>query len=109
VVFRPKHLTPAQLAAGYAWCYRRLFSHGSIWRRRPRDWRSVLPYLGMSYLYKRANGLWPILIRHNLTARVWRPLVEITRRRHVRFRRRLALAAASAEHLPPGTVVAAGV
>ncbi len=109
VVFRPKHLTPAQLAAGYAWCYRRLFSHASIWRRRPRDWRSVLPYLGMSYLYKRANRLWPFLIRHNLTARVWRPLVEITRRRHVRFRRRLALAAAPAAHLPPGTVVAAGV
>jgi radical SAM superfamily enzyme YgiQ (UPF0313 family) len=109
VVFRPKHLTPAELAAGYAWCYRRLFSHGSIWRRRPRDWRSVLPYLGMSYLYKRANGLWPILIRHDLTARVWRPLIEITRRRHVRFRRRLALAAESASHVSPGAVVAAGV
>jgi radical SAM superfamily enzyme YgiQ (UPF0313 family) len=109
VVFRPKHLTPVQLAAGYAWCYRRLFSHGSIWRRRPRDLRSVLPYLAMSYLYKRANALWPILIRHKLTARVWRPLVEITRRRHVRFRRRLARAAAPAADIPPGTVVAAGV
>jgi radical SAM superfamily enzyme YgiQ (UPF0313 family) len=109
VVFRPKHLTPAQLAAGYDWCYRRLFSHGSIWRRRPRDWRSVLPYLGMSYLYKRSNCLWPILIRHNLTARVWRPLVEMTRRRHLRFRRRLAAATEPAVHVPPGTVLAAGV
>ena len=36
VVFRPKHMTPEQLADGYAWCYRRLFSHRSIWRRRPR-------------------------------------------------------------------------
>ena len=63
----------------------------------------------MSYLYKRANRLWPILIRHNLTAPVWRPLVEITRRRHLHFRRRLALAGGPAEHLPPRTVVAAGV
>jgi radical SAM superfamily enzyme YgiQ (UPF0313 family) len=90
VVFRPKHMTPAELAAGYAWCYRRLFSHGSIWRRRPRDWRSVLPYLAMSYLYKRSNLFWYFLIRHRLTHLVWRPLVEITRRQHLHFRRRLA-------------------
>ena len=37
VVFRPRHMTPEELADGYAWCYRRLFSHRSIWRRRPRD------------------------------------------------------------------------
>jgi radical SAM superfamily enzyme YgiQ (UPF0313 family) len=90
VVFRPKRMTPEELAAGYAWCYRRLFSHRSIWRRRPADWRAVPAYMGMSYLYKRANSLWPILIRHRLTARVWRPLVEFTRRRHLKFRARLA-------------------
>jgi (E)-4-hydroxy-3-methyl-but-2-enyl pyrophosphate reductase len=89
VVFRPKHLSVRQLAEGYAWCYRRLFSHASIWRRRPLDWRAVPPYLAMSYLYKRSNWLWHLLIRHRLTSRVWRPLVELTRRRHVRFRRRL--------------------
>ena len=90
VVFRPRHMSPEELFEGYAWCYRRLFSHASIWRRRPEDWRAWLPYLGMSYLYKRANWLWPVLIRQRLTHRVWRPLVERTRRRHVRFRRRLA-------------------
>ena len=37
VVFQPRHMTPEELAEGYAWCYRRLFSHGSIWRRRPLD------------------------------------------------------------------------
>ena len=26
VVFRPKHMTAEELADGYAWCYRRLFS-----------------------------------------------------------------------------------
>lgn len=90
VVFQPKHMSVDQLAAGYELCYRRIFSHRSIWKRRPEDWRSVLPYLAMSYLYKRSNLFWHLLIRYRLTARVWRPLVEITRRRHLVFRKRLA-------------------
>ena len=89
VVFRPRHMTVEQLAAGYAWCYRRLFSSRSIWRRRPLDRRAVPGYLAMSYLYKRSNWLWPVLIRHRLVSKVWRPLVELTRRRHLRFRERL--------------------
>jgi radical SAM superfamily enzyme YgiQ (UPF0313 family) len=89
VVFQPKHMTAEELAEGYSWCYRRLFSNGSIWRRRPADVRAVLPYLAMSYLYKRSNRLWYRLIRHRLTAQVWRGLVEVTRRRHLKFRRRL--------------------
>jgi radical SAM superfamily enzyme YgiQ (UPF0313 family) len=108
VVFRPRHLTPEQLADGYAWCYRRLFSHGSIWRRRPADLRAVLPYLAMSYLYKRSNWFWHLLIRHRLTAPAWRPLVEWTRRRHVRFRRRLEMEPVAAGQ-QVGTVLAAGV
>jgi radical SAM superfamily enzyme YgiQ (UPF0313 family) len=94
VVFRPRHMTPEQLAEGYAWCYRRLFSPASIWRRRPADWRAVLPYLAMSYLYKRSNRIWHYMIRRRLTAAVWRGLVELTRRRHLKFRRRLAAAGA---------------
>ena len=108
VVFRPRHMSPERLAEGYAWIYRRLFSHASIWRRRPLDPRAVLPYLAMAYLYKRSNGLWPLLIRHRLTARVWRPLVELTRRRHVAFRRRLARRGPR-RGSPGGTVVSAGV
>jgi radical SAM superfamily enzyme YgiQ (UPF0313 family) len=108
VVFRPKHLTPQQLAEGYAWCYRRLFSHASIWRRRPRDWRAVGAYLAMSYFYKRSNLFWHLLIKYRLTARVWRPLVELTRRRHVRFRRRLEQGDANANRRS-STVVSAGV
>jgi len=49
----------------------------------------VLPYFGMSYLYKRSNWLWHYLIRYRLTGIVWRPLVEWTRFRHVGFRRKL--------------------
>jgi radical SAM superfamily enzyme YgiQ (UPF0313 family) len=89
VVFRPRRMTVEQLAEGYAWCYETLFSHRSIWRRRPADWRAVPAYLAMSYLYKRSNRFWHFLIRRRLTAAVWRPLVEWTRRRHLRFRRRL--------------------
>jgi radical SAM superfamily enzyme YgiQ (UPF0313 family) len=89
VVFRPKHLTPEELDHGYAWCYDTLFSHRSIWTRRPQDPQAVLAYLAMSYLYKRSNRMWRFLIRHRLTAAVWRPLIEHSRRRHLRFRVRL--------------------
>lgn len=108
VVFRPKLMSSEQLAEGYAWCYRRLFSHASIWRRRPQDLRAAPPYLAMSYLYKRSNLLWHWLIRTRMTAVVWRPLVEATRRRHLRFRRRLMLAT-SPETQPARGFVSAGV
>ncbi len=90
VVFRPARMSVEQLEEGYARCYRRLFSLASIVRRRPSDPRAVPPYLAMSLLYKRANPMWRFLIANRLTARIWRPLVEMTRRRHLVFRRRLA-------------------
>ena len=89
-VFRPKHMTPEELEQGYAWIYQRLFSHASIWRRRPADWRSVAPYLAMSYLYKRSNRFWRLLIKYHLVHAVWRPLVELTRLRHLHFREELS-------------------
>jgi radical SAM superfamily enzyme YgiQ (UPF0313 family) len=101
VVFRPRRMTEHELAKGYAWCYERLFSHASIWRRRPADWRAVPAYLAMSYLYKRSNRIWELLIRHRLVARAWRPLVELSRRRHLRFRRRLAQNAAPLRAVTP--------
>ena len=88
VVFRPKYLSVEQLADGYAWCYRRLFSPSSIWQRRPQDWRTMPGYLAMSYLYKRANWLWHPLIKYRLTARL-APLVELARRQHLQYRREL--------------------
>jgi hypothetical protein len=65
----------------------------------------------MSYLYKRSNRFWHFLIRRNLTHAVWSPLVEITRRRHLRFRRQLASRAEAepANVAAPGAVVSAGV
>jgi len=89
VVFRPKHLSPEELEAGYASCYERLFSHASIWRRRPLDARAVPAYLAMSYLYKRSNAFWHVLIKNEWTHAVWSPLVELTRLRHLGFRREL--------------------
>jgi len=108
VVFRPRRMSPEQLAEGYAWCYRRLFTHRSIWARRPRDLSALPPYLAGAYLYKRANRIWYFLIRHRQVARVWRPLVELGRRRHSRFRRRL-LAAERSAGSPVATVISPGV
>ena len=104
-VFRPKHMTPEELEQGYAWIYHRLFSHASIWRRRPADWRSVAPYLAMSYLYKRSNRFWRLLIKHHMVHAVWRPLVELTRLRHQRFREELS---ATEKPSRPGIHVVAG-
>jgi radical SAM superfamily enzyme YgiQ (UPF0313 family) len=106
-VFQPRHMSPQELEEGYAWCYREIFSHRSIWRRRPEDRTAILPYLAMSYLYKRSNRFWHFLIKHQLTAAVWRPLVELSRRRHLKFRSRLATTSATVEG--SGSVFSAGV
>lgn len=112
VVFEPRHMSADELAHGYAWLYQRLFSHASIWRRRPHDRAAVGPYLLMSYLYKRSNGFWHLLIRSRLTQIVWRPIVEMTRRRHLRFRVRLARRPVTRDGSRPAmsaSVVSAGV
>jgi radical SAM superfamily enzyme YgiQ (UPF0313 family) len=106
-VFRPKHMSPEQLEQGYAWMYHRLFSHASIWQRRPEDWRAIPAYLAMSYLYKRSNRFWHVLIRHDLVHAVWWPLVELTRRRHLRYRQRLT--ARGVPVAAGGSVITAGV
>lgn len=106
-VFRPKNMSPEELEQGYAWIYQRLFSHASIWRRRPADWRAAPPYLAMSYLYKRSNRFWRFLIKNHMVHAVWRPLVELTRRRHLGFRRKLAVG--EKQDQPGASVIAAGV
>ena len=88
-VFRPQLMSPEQLEEGYRWIYRRTFSATSIWRRKPRAVSSVLPYFAMAWLYKRCNWLWRFLIQSRLTHTVWRPLVLLTRLRHLRYRLRL--------------------
>ena len=44
---------------------------------------------GETYLYKHANPLWELLIRRRLVLAVWSPLVQASRWRQVRFRRKL--------------------
>ena len=88
-VYQPRHMTLEQLEAGYQWCYKTLFSHGAIWRRRPEDWSAVPSYLAASYLYKRANPLWYALIRQRWVNRVWSPLITFNRDRHLKFCQRL--------------------
>ncbi len=109
VVFQPKHMSCKELDDGYAWCYDRLFSHRSIWRRRPADRSAVLAYMAMSYLYKRSNRFWHLLIKHRLTGAVWRPLIEHSRRRHLELRARLEaqqVLEATTEAIPHGPVPA---
>ena len=106
-VFQPKHMTAEELEHGYAWIYQRLFSHASIWQRRPEQWQAIPLYLAMSYLYKRSNRVWHWLIKHDLVNPVWKPLVEMTRWRHLRYRRGLAQHARPMA--APGQVVSAGV
>jgi radical SAM superfamily enzyme YgiQ (UPF0313 family) len=108
VVFRPSRMTADELQLGYDWLYRRLFSLQSIWARRPHQAAAVLPYLAMSLLYKKSNRLWAFLIKHRLVHTVWRPMVELTRLRHVRFRKKLAAQKISSG-FEFGTPVAAGV
>ena len=113
VVFQPKQMTPEELLLGYDWMYRRLFSHVSIWRRRPPDLAALPAYFAGCYLYKRSNRLWRFLIKRRLVRQVWRPLVELTRIRHVAYRKKLAVAT-SAERFAvaghtPRPVVPAGV
>jgi radical SAM superfamily enzyme YgiQ (UPF0313 family) len=95
-VFRPKHMSPDELEQGYGWMYQRLFSHASIWRRRPEDWRAVAPYMLMSYLYKRSNRFWHFLIQNNLVHAVWQPMVCATRWRHLQYRDKLERAGGTA-------------
>jgi radical SAM superfamily enzyme YgiQ (UPF0313 family) len=106
-VFRPRHMAPEELEHGYGWIYQRLFSHQSIWRRRPADWKAIPLYLAMSYLYKRSNRFWRLLIKHDLVHAVWSPLVELSRWRHVQYRKRLM----RSEHRPmmAGSAISAGV
>jgi len=106
-VFRPKHMEPEELEQGYGWLYDRLFSHTSIWKRRPGDWRAVAPYLAMSYLYKRANRFWHQLIQRHLVHAAWKPLIELSRIRHLHYRRKLAVCGMAA--VEQSSVVPAGV
>jgi radical SAM superfamily enzyme YgiQ (UPF0313 family) len=98
VVFRPRHMSPEELLLGYDWTYRRLFSHASIWKRRPADWSSWPTYFAGCYLYKRSNRLWRMLIKRRLVHAVWRPLVELSRLRHLAFRLKLARTSTGLRH-----------
>jgi hypothetical protein len=62
----------------------------------------------MSYLYNRSDGLWHLLIRRRLTGLAWRQLVEWTRRRPWRFRRRPATRSEPVPHAA-ACVATAGV
>lgn len=106
VVFQPAQMSPDELADGFGRLHRRVHSLRSMWRRRPAGWGALPPHLAKWALYKRSNWLWNALIRRQWTARAWWPLVEMSRRKHLRFRRELE---ARPEASPTGMCVAPGV
>jgi len=106
VVYKPRGMSKKELQEGYEYAYRRLFSYKSIWKRRPMQATAVLPYLAMSQLYKQSNWLWRFLIKHRLTHAVWKPLIELTRWRHLKFRRKLKM---SMSNRIASSIVSAGV
>ena len=99
-VFQPKHMSPEELDHGYGWLYQRVFELDAVWARRPTDARAVPGYLAMSWLYKKNNALWHRLIENRLVRRAWNPLVELTRKRHQRFRAELRARDASDSFTP---------
>ena len=108
-VFRPRHMSPEELEAGYAWCYRPVvFARArSGVAGRPTGVRSRPTWRCRIFTSDR-TGSGIFSIKHRLTGPVWRPLVECTRRRHLKFRRRLA-SLSTTERAMAGTVVSAGV
>ena len=88
-VFRPRRMSPEELETGYAWCYQRLFSLSSIWKRKPSRVAEFPAYFGVSYLYKKMNLVWPFLIRRRLTHALWRPFIAASRYSNLRHRRKL--------------------
>ena len=55
----------------------------------------------------RSNRFWRLLIKHHLVHAAWRPLIELTRLRHVRFRKELAASETLSGH--GVNIVTAGV
>ena len=67
----------------------------------------MAPYLAMSYLYKRSNRFWHQLIQCHLVHGAWKPLIELSRVRHLHYRRKLAICETAA--VEQSNVVSAGV
>jgi len=104
-VFRPKHMSPENWNRATLDVPTAILPPIHLAATSP-EWQAVPPYLAMSYLYKRSNRFWHQLIKRDLVRPVWQPLVEMTRWRHVRYRRRLAQCDKPAR--TAGQVVSAG-
>lgn len=64
----------------------------------------------MTGVYRRSAGIEPSSRnKHRLTHLVWRPLVEVTRRRYLLFRSRLMASDEARGQLGGGAVVSAGL
>jgi radical SAM superfamily enzyme YgiQ (UPF0313 family) len=86
VVFRPKHLTPDELLAGYRWAYKEYYSWRNILRRvEAKDLQYGLRTLVFNIALKKMDWIWMILHRcrllytaFHLYRRIERLLLRIT-------------------------------
>lgn len=83
-VFIPKNMTPEELERGYDKCYARMFALPSVLKRRPVNMTDFPAYFAAYLLYKKINFLWPLLIRHRLTARFWEPFLHLEHRHYLK-------------------------
>jgi radical SAM superfamily enzyme YgiQ (UPF0313 family) len=72
VVYRPLHLTPRELQAGYLWMYKEFYSFLNIWRRLPRSPRQRAPYLLFSIGYRKFGWMTALLAKIGLLGSVGR-------------------------------------
>jgi radical SAM superfamily enzyme YgiQ (UPF0313 family) len=72
VVYRPLHIAPQELRAGYLWMYKEFYSLRNIWRRMPRSRRQRAPYLLFSIGYRRLGWMTALLARVGLLGWVGR-------------------------------------
>ena len=76
-VFQPKHLTPAQLEAGYWQAYKDFYRWGSIVRGagRKHTWSGQLRHIAYAAGWKKFEPLWDFIIRLRRVTRML-PLLE---------------------------------
>jgi len=56
-VFRPAHMSPAELESGYRWAYQRFYSWRSIWRRQPAAAAQRTAFWEFNLLYRKFGKL----------------------------------------------------
>ena len=66
VVYKPMHISPEELRAGYLWMYREFYSFKNIFLRMPESKRQAVPYLLFNLAYRKFGRMTAIFARFGL-------------------------------------------